>query len=204
MVTVWLMQCLLLPRWRFFVRGGVQLLPLLTPCQRSIESLDHWEWTCHFRSFINNLLSKCITFIYNITGDSSAFSLFASVKVNTEIQFFILCYISNKLSSFLLLLSVMFHPLPRLLLSGTLLCLLQCWCFSISLCLSVSPSSLLPGLMYTVDVLTQSGVRADEFPSTSHSAGPLHFWTRRSRGTGVRTGTNTQTSLSTYDKHTKK
>lgn len=39
-------------------------------------------------------------------------------------------------------------------------------------------SSLLPGLMYTVDVLTQSGVRADEFPSTSHSAGPLQFWTR--------------------------
>lgn len=39
-------------------------------------------------------------------------------------------------------------------------------------------SSLLPGHMYTVDVLTQSGVRPDEFPSTSHSAGPLHFWTR--------------------------
>ncbi|XP_070401978.1 sushi, nidogen and EGF-like domain-containing protein 1 isoform X2 [Nothobranchius furzeri] len=32
--------------------------------------------------------------------------------------------------------------------------------------------------MYTVDVLTQSGLRPDEFPSTSHSAGPLHFWTR--------------------------
>lgn len=87
MATVWLMLCLLLPCWRFFVRGGVQLLPLLTPCQRSIESLDHWEWTCHLRSFINNLLSKCITFIYNITGDSSAFCLFASVKVNTEIVF---------------------------------------------------------------------------------------------------------------------
>ncbi|XP_056270868.1 sushi, nidogen and EGF-like domain-containing protein 1 isoform X4 [Pseudoliparis swirei] len=39
-------------------------------------------------------------------------------------------------------------------------------------------SSLLPGLMYTVDVLTQSGVGPDEFPSTSHSAGPLRFWTR--------------------------
>ncbi|XP_035801720.2 sushi, nidogen and EGF-like domain-containing protein 1 isoform X1 [Amphiprion ocellaris] len=39
-------------------------------------------------------------------------------------------------------------------------------------------SSLLPGQMYTVDVLTQSGIRADEFPSTSHSAGPLQFWTR--------------------------
>ncbi|XP_068447252.1 sushi, nidogen and EGF-like domain-containing protein 1 isoform X3 [Clinocottus analis] len=39
-------------------------------------------------------------------------------------------------------------------------------------------SSLLPGQMYTVDVLTQSGVRPDEFPSTSHSAGPLQFWTR--------------------------
>uniref|UniRef100_A0AAQ5Y1A3 Sushi, nidogen and EGF-like domain-containing protein 1 n=1 Tax=Amphiprion ocellaris TaxID=80972 RepID=A0AAQ5Y1A3_AMPOC len=38
--------------------------------------------------------------------------------------------------------------------------------------------SLLPGQMYTVDVLTQSGIRADEFPSTSHSAGPLQFWTR--------------------------
>uniref|UniRef100_A0A671W0Q0 Sushi, nidogen and EGF like domains 1 n=1 Tax=Sparus aurata TaxID=8175 RepID=A0A671W0Q0_SPAAU len=39
-------------------------------------------------------------------------------------------------------------------------------------------SSLLPGQMYTVDVVTQSGLRPDEFPSTSHSAGPLAFWTR--------------------------
>ncbi|XP_028300564.1 sushi, nidogen and EGF-like domain-containing protein 1 isoform X2 [Gouania willdenowi] len=39
-------------------------------------------------------------------------------------------------------------------------------------------SSLLPGHMYTVDVMVQSGIRADEFPSTSHSAGPLHIWTR--------------------------
>uniref|UniRef100_A0A3P8UNW3 Sushi, nidogen and EGF-like domain-containing protein 1 n=1 Tax=Cynoglossus semilaevis TaxID=244447 RepID=A0A3P8UNW3_CYNSE len=39
-------------------------------------------------------------------------------------------------------------------------------------------SSLFPGQMYTVDVLTQSGIRPDEFPSTSHSAGPLPFWTR--------------------------
>ncbi|XP_029988085.1 sushi, nidogen and EGF-like domain-containing protein 1 isoform X2 [Sphaeramia orbicularis] len=39
-------------------------------------------------------------------------------------------------------------------------------------------SSLLPGQMYAVDVLTQSGIRPDEFPSTSHSAGPLTFWTR--------------------------
>ncbi|XP_011471983.1 sushi, nidogen and EGF-like domain-containing protein 1 [Oryzias latipes] len=38
--------------------------------------------------------------------------------------------------------------------------------------------SLGPGQMYTVDVLTQSGIRPDEFPSTSHSAGPLQFWTR--------------------------
>lgn len=42
---------------------------------------------------------------------------------------------------------------------------------------SLFPSSLLPGQMYTVDVLTQSGIRPDEFPSTSHSAGPLRFWT---------------------------
>uniref|UniRef100_A0AAY5EGM2 Sushi, nidogen and EGF-like domain-containing protein 1 n=1 Tax=Electrophorus electricus TaxID=8005 RepID=A0AAY5EGM2_ELEEL len=39
-------------------------------------------------------------------------------------------------------------------------------------------SSLIPGQMYTVDVLTQSGVRPDDLPSTSHSAGLLHFWTR--------------------------
>ncbi|KAG7248971.1 hypothetical protein CRUP_009292, partial [Coryphaenoides rupestris] len=39
-------------------------------------------------------------------------------------------------------------------------------------------SSLLPGQMYTVEVLTQSGVRAEEFPSTSRPAGPLHIWTR--------------------------
>uniref|UniRef100_UPI001EAEE092 sushi, nidogen and EGF-like domain-containing protein 1 n=1 Tax=Oncorhynchus gorbuscha TaxID=8017 RepID=UPI001EAEE092 len=38
-------------------------------------------------------------------------------------------------------------------------------------------SSLLPGQMYTVDVLTQSGIRPDESPSTSHSAGPLQVWT---------------------------
>lgn len=45
--------------------------------------------------------------------------------------------------------------------------------------LPVFHSSLDPGQMYTVDVLTQSGIRPDEFPSTSHSAGPLQFWTRR-------------------------
>ncbi|KAM6963106.1 sushi, nidogen and EGF-like domain-containing protein 1 [Aplochiton taeniatus] len=39
-------------------------------------------------------------------------------------------------------------------------------------------SSLLPGQAYTVDVWTQSGVRPDDFPATSHSAGPLSFWTR--------------------------
>ncbi|XP_076872164.1 LOW QUALITY PROTEIN: sushi, nidogen and EGF-like domain-containing protein 1, partial [Brachyhypopomus gauderio] len=39
-------------------------------------------------------------------------------------------------------------------------------------------SSLLPGQMYTVDVLTQSGFRPDDLPSTSHSPGPLDFWTR--------------------------
>ncbi|KAL1023372.1 hypothetical protein UPYG_G00039960 [Umbra pygmaea] len=39
-------------------------------------------------------------------------------------------------------------------------------------------SSLHPGQMYTVDVLTQSGVRPEELPSTSHSAGPLQIWTR--------------------------
>ncbi|KAJ3599858.1 hypothetical protein NHX12_033812 [Muraenolepis orangiensis] len=42
----------------------------------------------------------------------------------------------------------------------------------------VSFSSLLPGQMYTVEVLTQSGVGAEEFPSTSRPAGPLHIWTR--------------------------
>uniref|UniRef100_A0A8C9V4C8 Sushi, nidogen and EGF like domains 1 n=1 Tax=Scleropages formosus TaxID=113540 RepID=A0A8C9V4C8_SCLFO len=39
-------------------------------------------------------------------------------------------------------------------------------------------SSLLPGQLYTVDVITQSGLRPEELPSTSHSAGPLHVWTR--------------------------
>ncbi|XP_026013617.1 sushi, nidogen and EGF-like domain-containing protein 1 isoform X2 [Astatotilapia calliptera] len=39
-------------------------------------------------------------------------------------------------------------------------------------------SSLQPGQMYTVDVLTQSGIRPDEFPSMSHSPGPLSFWTK--------------------------
>uniref|UniRef100_A0A3Q2P5H2 Sushi, nidogen and EGF like domains 1 n=1 Tax=Fundulus heteroclitus TaxID=8078 RepID=A0A3Q2P5H2_FUNHE len=44
--------------------------------------------------------------------------------------------------------------------------------------LLVFQSSLKAGHMYTVDVVTQSGIRPDEFPSTSHSAGPLQFWTR--------------------------
>ncbi|XP_063058064.1 sushi, nidogen and EGF-like domain-containing protein 1 isoform X2 [Engraulis encrasicolus] len=39
-------------------------------------------------------------------------------------------------------------------------------------------SSLLPGQMYTVDVVTQSGLRPEDMPSTSHSAGPLTVWTR--------------------------
>ncbi|XP_016089591.1 sushi, nidogen and EGF-like domain-containing protein 1 [Sinocyclocheilus grahami] len=39
-------------------------------------------------------------------------------------------------------------------------------------------STLLPGQMYTVDVVTQSGLRPEDLPSTSQSAGPLHFWTR--------------------------
>ncbi|KAI5628308.1 sushi, nidogen and EGF-like domain-containing protein 1 isoform X1, partial [Silurus asotus] len=39
-------------------------------------------------------------------------------------------------------------------------------------------SSLLPGLMYSVDVLTQSGLRPEDLPSTSHSSGPLQFWTK--------------------------
>ncbi|XP_052455414.1 sushi, nidogen and EGF-like domain-containing protein 1 [Carassius gibelio] len=39
-------------------------------------------------------------------------------------------------------------------------------------------STLLPGQMYTVDVVTQSGQRPEDLPSTSKSAGPLHFWTR--------------------------
>uniref|UniRef100_A0A9J8A474 Sushi, nidogen and EGF-like domains 1 n=2 Tax=Cyprinus carpio TaxID=7962 RepID=A0A9J8A474_CYPCA len=38
--------------------------------------------------------------------------------------------------------------------------------------------TLLPGQMYTVDVVTQSGLRPEDLPSTSKSAGPLHFWTR--------------------------
>lgn len=41
----------------------------------------------------------------------------------------------------------------------------------------VCHSSLLPGQKYTVDVLTQSGLRPEDLPSTSHSSGPLHFWT---------------------------
>uniref|UniRef100_A0A8C4HVR7 Sushi, nidogen and EGF-like domain-containing protein 1 n=1 Tax=Dicentrarchus labrax TaxID=13489 RepID=A0A8C4HVR7_DICLA len=49
---------------------------------------------------------------------------------------------------------------------------------NVFVCLFHFLSSLLPGQMYTVDVLTQSGIRPDEFPSTSHSAGPLQFWTR--------------------------
>uniref|UniRef100_A0A672SV00 Sushi, nidogen and EGF like domains 1 n=1 Tax=Sinocyclocheilus grahami TaxID=75366 RepID=A0A672SV00_SINGR len=38
--------------------------------------------------------------------------------------------------------------------------------------------TLLPGQMYTVDVVTQTGLRPEDLPSSSKSAGPLHFWTR--------------------------
>uniref|UniRef100_A0A9J7ZNY4 Sushi, nidogen and EGF-like domains 1 n=1 Tax=Cyprinus carpio carpio TaxID=630221 RepID=A0A9J7ZNY4_CYPCA len=44
--------------------------------------------------------------------------------------------------------------------------------------LCVTHSTLLPGQMYTIDVVTQSGLRPEDLPSTSKSAGPLHFWTR--------------------------
>ncbi|XP_053355426.1 sushi, nidogen and EGF-like domain-containing protein 1 isoform X2 [Clarias gariepinus] len=39
-------------------------------------------------------------------------------------------------------------------------------------------SSLLPGQKYTLDVLTQSGLRPEDLPASSHSSGPLHFWTK--------------------------
>lgn len=47
--------------------------------------------------------------------------------------------------------------------------------------------------MYTVDVLTQSGIRPDEFPSMSHSAGPLSFWTSRLHHSAANTRAYTTT-----------
>uniref|UniRef100_A0AAR2LD50 Sushi, nidogen and EGF-like domains 1 n=1 Tax=Pygocentrus nattereri TaxID=42514 RepID=A0AAR2LD50_PYGNA len=63
-------------------------------------------------------------------------------------------------------------------------------------------SSLLPGQMYTVDVLTQSGVRPEELPSTSHSAGPLRFWTRPLPPQNLSLSHVTTTSAQfTWDRH---
>uniref|UniRef100_A0A8C7GN26 Sushi, nidogen and EGF-like domains 1 n=1 Tax=Oncorhynchus kisutch TaxID=8019 RepID=A0A8C7GN26_ONCKI len=62
--------------------------------------------------------------------------------------------------------------------SFILFVMLHDWDFCLCVSVFLPFSSLLPGQMYTVDVLTQSGIRPDESPSTSHSAGPLQVWTR--------------------------
>ncbi|XP_031431396.1 sushi, nidogen and EGF-like domain-containing protein 1 isoform X2 [Clupea harengus] len=63
-------------------------------------------------------------------------------------------------------------------------------------------SSLLPGQMYTVDVVTQSGVRPEELPSTSHSAGPLLVWTRPLPPQNLSLGHVTDTSAQvSWDRH---
>ncbi|XP_036426286.1 sushi, nidogen and EGF-like domain-containing protein 1 [Colossoma macropomum] len=63
-------------------------------------------------------------------------------------------------------------------------------------------SSLLPGQMYTADVLTQSGVRPEDLPSTSHSAGPLRFWTRPLPPQNLSLSHVTTTSAQfTWDRH---
>ncbi|XP_030647438.1 LOW QUALITY PROTEIN: sushi, nidogen and EGF-like domain-containing protein 1 [Chanos chanos] len=63
-------------------------------------------------------------------------------------------------------------------------------------------SSLLPSQRYTVDVLTQSGVRPEDLPSTSHSAGPLHFWTRPLPPQNLSLSHITTTSAQvTWDRH---
>ncbi|XP_058846070.1 sushi, nidogen and EGF-like domain-containing protein 1 isoform X3 [Acipenser ruthenus] len=38
--------------------------------------------------------------------------------------------------------------------------------------------SLLPGEMYTVDIVTQSGLKPEELPTVSQSVGPIRLWTR--------------------------
>lgn len=65
-------------------------------------------------------------------------------------------------------------------------------------------SSLLPGQMYTVDVFSQSGIRAEEFPSTSHSAGPLQIWTRPLPPQNLSLShVNTNSALITWNSHPK-
>uniref|UniRef100_A0A8C2D1U9 Sushi, nidogen and EGF-like domains 1 n=1 Tax=Cyprinus carpio TaxID=7962 RepID=A0A8C2D1U9_CYPCA len=78
---------------------------------------------------------------------------FALIRTSESSQFFFCTYMVT-----------MSHPVS-----------LAQW-FPILLC--VTHSTLLPGQMYTVDVVTQSGLRPEDLPSTSKSAGPLHFWTR--------------------------
>ncbi|XP_053708828.1 sushi, nidogen and EGF-like domain-containing protein 1 isoform X2 [Synchiropus splendidus] len=65
-------------------------------------------------------------------------------------------------------------------------------------------SALRPAQMYTVDVLTQSGIRPDEFPSTSHSAGPLRFWTRPLPPQNLSlSNVTTNSALITWSRHPK-
>uniref|UniRef100_A0AAY4ES26 Sushi, nidogen and EGF-like domain-containing protein 1 n=1 Tax=Denticeps clupeoides TaxID=299321 RepID=A0AAY4ES26_9TELE len=63
-------------------------------------------------------------------------------------------------------------------------------------------SSLLPGQMYTVDMWTQSSIRPEKLPSTSHSAGPLHVWTQPLPPQNLSLGQVTSTSAQfTWDRH---
>ncbi|XP_028650648.1 sushi, nidogen and EGF-like domain-containing protein 1 isoform X1 [Erpetoichthys calabaricus] len=41
-----------------------------------------------------------------------------------------------------------------------------------------SIGSLVPGQMYTVDIVTQSGLKPEQLPTVSQSAGPIRLWTR--------------------------
>ncbi|KAL2090413.1 hypothetical protein ACEWY4_015101 [Coilia grayii] len=63
-------------------------------------------------------------------------------------------------------------------------------------------SSLLPGQMYTLDAVTQSGLRPEELPSTSHLAGPVLVWTRPLPPQNLTLGHVTATTAHvTWDRH---
>ncbi|KAA0713117.1 Sushi, nidogen and EGF-like domain-containing protein 1 [Triplophysa tibetana] len=56
--------------------------------------------------------------------------------------------------------------------------------------------------MYTIDVVTQSGLHPEDLPSTSKSAGPLHFWTRPLPPQNLSLSGITSTSARvTWDRH---
>lgn len=110
---------------------------MIPQCQRSLETLGHWEWTSYLSSLINHLLLKHFNFIYDIIEDNLAFCWFSWVKVNRKIKFFVLCYIITHcfFPFFVLILRSQLLPSMRGHCEVTPY-LAQCWPLSCRVCCS--------------------------------------------------------------------